>query len=687
MPRFKRDFHSLKKKLLERGELYVDPDFPADNKSLTYSGYLPAGLPVTKVEWMRPKDILRVIRPRGSPKFVAGTLTRSDLDQGMLGDCWFVAAASVLATGPRNLFERVVPLDQSFDKNEYAGIFHFKFWWYGEWKEVIIDDFLPTDGRQLIYCSNWEEPEEFWGALLEKAYAKLRGNYEALGGGKMMYALVDMTGGLGEQIRISNKADVPENLYEFLRRSFQMNSLLGASIHNPEGVIRPEEGRRRNGLYTGHAYAITRVNLIPFKGKDVQLLRMRNPHGRKEWLGPWSDNSPEMKELPQEIKDRYKMESKDEGEFWISFDDFLYNFDEVQLSHLQPDVIGHDLSKTLEKQEWSVTEYHDEWIRGISAGGCGNPPHRDLFWKNPQFQLHLKDSDVTDEDKCTVIISLTEKEKEDVNELSIGFAIYQFRKPLRRPIDENEKFTWRELIRRDQSGTYMSLREVVKRFVLAPGHYVIIPSTFYPHKEGKFLLRIYTAKEAESEVLDDEDPPEIPTIEPKDPETELLRKHAGEDGMLDFKELGKFLQEATKQDIEDPVIFNDECCRSLHTAVDSDHSGYIEFDEAKNALHRVKSIMAIFKAFDKDKSGSCDTIELGAMFKQLGFPVSRVVLTSIVRRYGGRKRKINPVDFITVMSKLLFMDGIFQAQAEKTDGPKDTAQFTRKEFFTYTMLL
>ena len=47
----------------------------------------------------------------------------------------------------------------------------------------------------------------------------------------MMYALVDMTGGLGELIRISNKADVPENLYEFLRRSFQMNSLLGASIH------------------------------------------------------------------------------------------------------------------------------------------------------------------------------------------------------------------------------------------------------------------------------------------------------------------------------------------------------------------------------------------------------------------------------------------------------------------------
>lgn len=53
-----------------------------------------------------------------------------------------------------------------------SGIFHFYFWWYGHWKEVIIDDYLPTDGQRLIYISNWEERDEYWGALLEKAYAK-----------------------------------------------------------------------------------------------------------------------------------------------------------------------------------------------------------------------------------------------------------------------------------------------------------------------------------------------------------------------------------------------------------------------------------------------------------------------------------------------------------------------------------
>ena len=55
-------------------------------------------------------------------------------------------------------------------------MFHFHFWRYGEWKEVIIDDRLPTYfGRFLCFCKNKEEPNEMWSALLEKAYAKLVG--------------------------------------------------------------------------------------------------------------------------------------------------------------------------------------------------------------------------------------------------------------------------------------------------------------------------------------------------------------------------------------------------------------------------------------------------------------------------------------------------------------------------------
>ncbi|KAL6728148.1 hypothetical protein Aduo_009950 [Ancylostoma duodenale] len=477
------DFYAERDKCLAEKRLFEDPHFPAQDSSLFFSRR-----PPKRIDWLRPGEIVR------EPQLITEGHSRFDVIQGELGDCWLLAAAANL-TLKDELFYRVVPPDQSFTEN-YAGIFHFQFWQYGKWVDVVIDDRLPTSNGELLYMHS-KSHNEFWSALLEKAYAKLFGSYEALKGGTTSEALEDMTGGLTEFFDLRQP---PRNLMQMMMRGFEMGSLFGCSIEADPNVW---EAKQPNGLVKGHAYSITGMRIVNGPNGQVCLLRIRNPWGNEqEWNGPWSDNSREWRSVPDNVKEEMGLRFDHDGEFWMSFEDYMRNFEKMEICNLGPDVMDEVYQMTGVRPPgsvWAANTHDGAWIANQTAGGCRN--YINTFANNPQYRVQLTDSDPDDDDElCTVIFAVMQKfrrnlKAEGLDNVPIGFAVYDagnIHGRLSKQFFQANKSSMR-------SAAFINLREMTGRFRVPPGNYVIVPSTFEPNEEAEFMLRVYTNGFIESE--------------------------------------------------------------------------------------------------------------------------------------------------------------------------------------------
>ena len=92
-----------------------------------------------------------------------------------------------------------------------------------------MDDRLPTRNGKLIYLRSVEK-NEFWGALLEKAYAKLHGSYKSLEGGLTIEAAVDFTGGIPEMIDMTRLKISPERLFYTMSKADDRGAFMGAAL-------------------------------------------------------------------------------------------------------------------------------------------------------------------------------------------------------------------------------------------------------------------------------------------------------------------------------------------------------------------------------------------------------------------------------------------------------------------------
>lgn len=142
-----------------------------------------------------------------------------DIRQGAEGDCWFISSLGSLCvdTEVPSLIQNIAPASC---RNERIGVYGFLFYRDGEWISDVVDDKLYlkvsdyddcTDERRVTWDAShsqldqevsrelWRQtyqsgsdalfyascahPQEIWVPLIEKAFAKVHGDFTAINGG------------------------------------------------------------------------------------------------------------------------------------------------------------------------------------------------------------------------------------------------------------------------------------------------------------------------------------------------------------------------------------------------------------------------------------------------------------------------------------------------------------------------
>ncbi len=91
------------------------------------------------------------------------------------------------------------------------------------------------------------------------------------------------------------------------------------------------QGEEKNsaGVISGHAYSMISIHELEHQGKQVRLLKLRNPWGHGEWQGDWSDKSPLWTPA---LKKKVGFTDADDGIFFIKLEDYLSNYEWTSIS-------------------------------------------------------------------------------------------------------------------------------------------------------------------------------------------------------------------------------------------------------------------------------------------------------------------------------------------------------------------
>ena len=187
----------------------------------------------------------------------------TNIEQGLLGTCYFLAAISTISNYGQLLY-------QLFPKEKInpEGFYEICLYHKGRWVKVLVDDYFPFIKNTNKFL--WAHPINncLYSCFLEKAYAKINGSYNDINGGYLSPAFEALTGfecfELKKREKISSVEktyDIKDEVYEYFYKKIRDGYLFSCQTW-------------------GHAYS-----LISLRKENKEIIfKVRNPWNCEKYI-------------------------------------------------------------------------------------------------------------------------------------------------------------------------------------------------------------------------------------------------------------------------------------------------------------------------------------------------------------------------------------------------------------------
>ena len=239
---------------------------------------------------------------------------------------YFYCVLSALVKYYPSIFTKIIV---SKDYNP-QGSYQVQLYIDGAFQTITIDDYFPCIRGTNVYYFTRPSNFQIWPLLIEKAWAKVNGGYlniVNLWPGDFFKALTGFS--FDELVH-------PNVTKEELFNELAKNKGLAFTLSKDDKEI------EQKGLYTWQTYIVEDAEKVEVdKDKFEYLLKLRDAEDESNWTGSYSPKSELWTEALKSKINKDKLELND-GEFWISLDDFHRLFLRTDVCHMLTDAFTVD---------------------------------------------------------------------------------------------------------------------------------------------------------------------------------------------------------------------------------------------------------------------------------------------------------------------------------------------------------